>query len=309
MTWWEALILGLIQGVTEFFPVSSSGHLVMGAAVFGHQLPGMVFEVALHVSTLVSVLIVYRQRIGRLLLGLCGRTGGDERAWLYVYKLLLASVPAALVGSLFKGWFEDRFDDPAFSATMVMVSGCVVWSMRWTRENARITLLELLPVSIAAAITLLAGTVMPFLIVMAVMAMILGLARATALHPWHEQSTWTDALFMGIAQAVAILPGITRSGSTILSGAWRRIDPIAAAEFSFLMSTIAISGAALLMVPEAIETGEAIGSGALMIGCVTALISGVLAIRFFLVMLRRQSFHVFAFYCWAIGGLFLLLAR
>jgi undecaprenyl-diphosphatase len=309
MAWWEALILGLIQGVTEFFPVSSSGHLVMGAAMFGHQLPSIVFEVAVHLSTIVSVLIVYRQRIGKLLLGMCGRVGGDEHAWPYVYKLLLASMPAALIGVLFKDWFEARFDDPAFAATMVMVSGCVVWSIRWARERARFTLSGFLPIALSAAITLLAGTLIPFLIVMGVMAMILGLARATTLRQWHPQPTWIGALLMGLAQAVAILPGITRSGSTVLAGTWRRLDPVAAAEFSFLMSIIAISGAGLLMVPDAITTGEAIGLGPLMVGCAAALVSGVLAIRFFLAMLRSQSIHVFAYYCWAIGGLFLFLAR
>jgi undecaprenyl-diphosphatase len=91
MTWWEALIFGLIQGVTEFFPVSSSGHLVMGAAVLGHQLPGIVFEVAVNVSTIVSVLIVYCQRIGRPLIGMYGRTGVDERAWSYVCKMAVES--------------------------------------------------------------------------------------------------------------------------------------------------------------------------------------------------------------------------
>lgn len=91
MAWWEALILGLIQGVTEFFPMSISGYLVMGAAVLGHQLPAIVFEVAVHVSTIVSVLIVYRQRIGRPLRGMCGRTGGDERAWPYVCKMTVES--------------------------------------------------------------------------------------------------------------------------------------------------------------------------------------------------------------------------
>ena len=309
MTWWEALILGIIQGLTEFFPVSSSGHLVMGSHAMGLRLPGIVFEVAVHVATLVSVLIVYRQRIRSLLLGLLGRHNGDANARSYALRLVLASLPAALVGFLFKDWFEARFDDPAFSATMVMVSGCLVWSIRWARERARITVLELLPIGLAAAVTLLAGTVIPFLIVMGVMAMILGTARATALREWHTQPTWVGALFMGIAQAVAILPGITRSGSTVLAGTWRRIDPVAAAEFSFLMSIIAISAAGLLMVPDAMETGEAIGLGPLLVGCVAALASGVLAIRFFLTMLRRQSFHVFAYYCWAIGGLFLLATR
>ncbi len=309
MTWWEALILGIIQGLTEFFPVSSSGHLVMGSHALGLRLPGIVFEVAVHVATLASVLVVYRQRIRSLLLGLLGRSSGDRNARSYVLCLVVASLPTALVSLRFKDWFEARFDDPAFAATMVMVSGCLVWSIRWAREGTRITALELLPMGLAAAVTLLAGTAIPFLIVMGVMAMIFGVARAAALRQWHAQPTWVGALVMGIAQAAAILPGITRSGSTVLAGTWRRVDPVAAAEFSFLMSIIAISAAALLMVPDAREAGEAIGLGPLLVGCAAALASGVLAIRFFLAMLRRQGFHVFAYYCWAIGGLFLLLAR
>lgn len=309
MTWLEALILGIIQGLTEFFPVSSSGHLVMGSRAMGLRLPGIVFEVAVHVATLVSVIVVYRQRIRSLLLGLFGHSNGDKNARSYALRLVLVSLPAGLVGILFKDWFESRFDDPDFSATMIMVSGCLVWSIRWTRANSRITALELLPIGLVAAVTLLAGTIIPFLIVMGVTAIILGAARATALRQWHVRPTWISALFIGTAQAMAILPGITRSGSTVLAGIWRRIDPVAAAEFSFLMSIIAISAAGLLMVPDAMETGEAIGFGPLIVGCLAALASGILAIRFFLTMLRRQSFHVFAYYCWAIGGLFLFATR
>lgn len=309
MTWWDALILGVIQGVTEFFPVSSSGHLVMGSAVLGLELPGIIFEVAVHVATLISVLIVYRGRIGRLLLGLIGRAGGDDDAWPYALKLVLASVPAAVVGFLFKDWFEARFDDPRFAATMVLVTGCIVWSIRWARERTRVTALEIAPIAVAALIALLAGTIVPFMAVLAVMAVLLGGARLTAPRDWHPQPSWSGALLMGIGQAAAILPGITRSGTTVLTGTWRRIDPIAAAEFSFLMSVIAITGAGLLMVPDALEAGEAIGMVPLLVGGLAAMISGILAIRFFLALLRRQNFHVFAYYCWAAGGLFLLLAR
>ncbi len=310
MMWWEALILGMIQGLTEFFPVSSSGHLVMGSHALGLRLPGIVFEVAVHVATLASVLIVYRQRIRSLLLGLLGRPDGDENSLSYAVRLVLASLPAALVGFLFKDWFEALFDDPALSATMVMVSGCAVWSIRWARKRrTRITPLELLPIGATATIALLAGTLIPFLIVMGIMAILFGVARATTSREWHAQPTWSGALLMGIAQAAAILPGITRSGSTVLTGTWRRIDAVAAAEFSFMMSIIAISAAGLLMVPDAMEAGEAIGLGPLLVGCVAALVSGVLAIRFFLAMLRRQSFHLFAYYCWVIGGLFLLAMR
>jgi len=309
MTLWEALVLGVIQGVTEFFPVSSSGHLVMGSAVLGLQLPGIIFEVAVHVATLISVLIVYRARIGRLLLGMFGRAGGDADAWPYIFKLLVASIPAGLVGVLLKDWFEARFDEPVFAATLVLVTGCIVWSIRWARGRTKITPLEVLPIGVAALFALLAGTIVTFLSVFGFVLILFAVARATAPKEWHPQPTWAGAAFMGVGQALAILPGITRSGTTVLTGAWRRIDPIAAAEFSFLMSIIAIAGAGVLMIPDAIEAGEAIGVGPILVGGLAAMISGILAIRFFLELLKRQNFHVFSYYCWAAGGLFLLLMR
>jgi undecaprenyl-diphosphatase len=305
MAWWEALILGVVQGLTEFFPVSSSGHLVLGTALLGIRMPGIVFEVAVHVATLASVLIVYRQKVARLLLGMVGRAEGS---WPYIGKLLLASVPAGLAGVLLRDWFEARFEEPAFAATMILVTGCIVWSIRWARATERVNPVELLPVVGAAGIAIAAGTIAAFLAVFAFVLALYAAARLTAAAEWRAEPAWGGALVMGIAQACAILPGITRSGTTVLAGAWRRIDPIAAAEFSFLMSVIAIAGAGLLMVPEAIEAREAIGIGPLMIGGIAALISGVLAIRFFLALLRRQNFWVFAIYCWVAGGLYLLLA-
>ncbi|MGH7129296.1 MAG: undecaprenyl-diphosphate phosphatase, partial [Planctomycetaceae bacterium] len=116
---------------------------------------------------------------------------------------------------------------------------------------------------------------------------------------------------MGVAQAVAILPGISRSGSTVITGLWRRIDGVAAAEFSFLMSVPAILGAALLSLPDlAPAPGEAaVGVAPLLIGALAAGIAGVIAIRFFVGMLRRRNFHSFAYYCWLVGALFILYLR
>jgi undecaprenyl-diphosphatase len=307
MTWWEALLLGVVQGLTEFFPVSSSGHLVIGNALLGLDTPGIVFEVAVHVGTLVSVFIVYRAKIGRLLLGMVGR--GDENAWPYVSKLLLASVPAGAAGLLFKDWFEARFAEPAFAATMILVTGCIVWSIRWGRERNRVTALEVLPFALAAAVALIAGTIVPFGVVLASVAVLYALARLSALPDWHPQPTWLGALFMGVAQALAILPGITRSGTTVLAGVWRRVDPVAAAEFSFLMSIIAIAGAGVLQVPDAMAAGEAIGAAPILIGGAAAMAAGIVAIRFFLALLRRQNFHIFAYYCWVAAAAFLLLAQ
>jgi undecaprenyl-diphosphatase len=305
MTYWEAILLSVVQGLTEFFPVSSSGHLVLTQRVLGLELPGILFEVAVHVATLLSVLIVYRVRLWRLVRGCLGLS--HETTWSYVIKLGLATIPAVVVGFTLEDWFEARFDEPPFAGTMILVTGCVVWSSRWVREPRRALPLDWLPVLVAALIALLARTIAPFVAVLAVQASLMALARFTAgTGEWQHEPTRGGALMMGIAQATAILPGISRSGSTVLTGLWRRIDPVAAAEFSFLMSIPAIVGAAILMVPKIGEHGAAIGTGPLLAGSIAAGVCGILAIRVFVALLRRQNFHTFAYYCWLVAASFLL---
>lgn len=303
MTWWEAIVLGVVQGLTEFFPVSSSGHLVMSQQLLGLSVPGIGFEVAVHVATLISVLVVYRARLWRLCRGCVGLE--EESAWPYVLKLGLATVPAGLVGVLFKDWFEAQFDDPAFAGTMLLITGMIVWSSRWVRETRMPRALELVPFVIALVIALLVGNIAAFLVVAAIVGTILAVARLTAGAEWKTEPTWGGALMMGIAQACAILPGITRSGSTVLTGMWRRIDPVAAAEFSFLMSIPAILGAAVLSLPDLAAEGGGVGPIPLALGFIAAAVSGVLAIRWFVALLAKQNFHVFAYYCWVAAALFL----
>jgi undecaprenyl-diphosphatase len=304
MTIWEAVVLGVVQGLTEFFPVSSSGHLVMTGAVLGLQVPGIFFEVAVHVATLLSVLIVYRKRIWYLVRGCVGLA--DESTWPYVLKIGLATVPAVLIGFTMKDWFEARFDDPVFAGTMILVTGSFVWSSRWVKSVHRPWPYDWLPILVAAGIALLAGTLVPFVVVLGVEALLFAVARLTSpAREWQAEPGWGGALLMGIAQAAAILPGISRSGSTVLTGLWRRIDPVKAAEFSFLMSIPAITGAAVLMIPDAMEQGVGIGAGALLAGGLAAGLSGILAISLFVALLRRQNFHTFAYYCWIVAALFL----
>jgi undecaprenyl-diphosphatase len=306
MTWWEATLLGVIQGLTEFFPVSSSGHLVIGQDLLGLAVPGLLFDVAVHLATLTSVLIVYRRRVLELLRGAIGL--GEYSTWPYLLKIALATVPAVLVGFTLKDWFEARFEDAIFAATMILVTGCVVWSSRWTRSDDSFRGLELVPLGIAALFSLLAGTILPFLIVLALQATLHGISRLTAGAQARDEPDWAGALIMGVAQALAILPGISRSGSTVIAGLWRRITPVAAAEFSFLMSIPAILGAVVLQVPDVLRADAMpIGWLPLMAGAVAAAISGIIAIRFFVALLKRQNFHVFSWYCWAAAGLFLLL--
>ena len=270
MTWYEGIFLGLLQGATEFLPVSSSGHLVMGQALLGVEVPGAGLEVALHVATLLSVLIVYRSRLRALLAGV---VRGDRHQLGYAGLLILATVPAAIAGLGFGDFFESLFDRPAVTAVALIVTGCVVWTAR----------------------------------------------RALMREPTRNVCVGS-ALVVGLAQAVAIVPGISRSGSTVVAALWRGVSPKEAAAFSFLMSLPAVGGAALLKLPDAMSlggvlspagtmaTGGMVAPTVLLLAAVTACVTGVAAIRIFRAMLTNRSFHVFAPYLWVVGALFLWFA-
>lgn len=254
----EAVLLGIVQGLTEFLPVSSSGHLVLAEAVLGIELPGVLFEVTVHVATLCAVLWVYRARITGLARG---ALSGDGDAWRYVLLLALASVPAGLAGVLGREFFEATFDRPVSAALALLVTGGLVWSLRTTGPAA------------------------------------------------EERRPGTgSALLVGVAQALAIFPGISRSGATVAAGVWRGVEPVRMAEFSFLMSVPAIGGAALLQADGALGLIRQMGAIPLLVGFLAALGSGILAIRIFVRMLRARSFHHFGYYCWLVGGLYLLAA-
>jgi undecaprenyl-diphosphatase len=168
--------------------------------------------------------------------------------------------------------------------------------------------MEIAPLVLVAAVSLVVGTLVPFIAVLAVEAAIMVVSRLTAARQAAAEPTWDGALLMGLAQAVAILPGVSRSAGTVVSGLWKRVDPVAAAEFSFLMSIPAILGAAVLSLPDLMKDGAlTTDATSLAVGMLAAGVCGVLAIRFFIVMLQRRAFWGFAVYCWIAGTLFLLL--
>ncbi len=256
MNFVQSILLGLVQGLTEFLPVSSSGHLIIAETLMDVPTPGVFVEVALHFATLLSVLIVYRKRVADLLFGAVRR---DPEAWHYIGLLLLASVPAGIVGVFFQEQVEAAFDAPWVTGAMLIVTGFLLWSTK--RVPPR---------------------------------------------PWKERPGFGLAAMMGLAQAFAILPGISRSGSTITAGLWGSLDGDKAAEFSFLMSVVAIAGATVLQVGKVGSSVQQIGLAPLLCGFVAALLSGIFAIRFLVWLLRRQTFYAFSYYVWIAGGLFLL---
>lgn len=255
MTLWEAVILGFVQGAAEFLPISSSGHLVMAQAVMDIEIPGIAFEIAVHVATLVSILLVYRKRVIDLTRGALAR---DRDAWEYIGLIVVATIPAGLVGVFAKDRIEVLFDDPVVPGVALLVTGAFLWSSR------------------------------------------AALSRAVA-----ERPTWATAVLIGLAQACALVPGISRSGATVIAAMWVGVAPVEAAAFSFLMAVPAIGGAAVLQIGD-LAGGSGLSTAVLIGGSIAAALTGVLAIRTFVAMLARRSFHFFAPYCWAVAIAYLI---
>lgn len=258
MSWWEGVLLGVVQGLTEFLPISSSGHLVVVEAALGITTPGVVIEVVLHVATLLAVVIVYRKVLWRLA---GGAVVGDRAAWRYIALLAIGTVPAALAGLFLEEWFERTFQSLLLVGLNFLITGTVLWS---TRGRVR--------------------------------------------HAERPSPSTKGAFGIGMAQALAILPGISRSGTTVAAALWLGVDPVRAAEFSFLLAVPAIAGAAVLQIPNL--SGGLASAGALPVaaGFLAALVSGVAAIRLLIFLLRNKAFHRFAPYCWGIGAITILFA-
>ena len=256
MNVWEAVFLGFLQGATEFLPVSSSGHLVVGQTLLGLEIQGVQFEVAVHLATLISVLFMYRGRLIELLHGTLRR---DVAAWRYVGLLALATIPAGIVGGFFRDPIEGLFESPFVPATAFLVTGAILWSTR----------------------------------------------GALGREEWKKLG-WRAALLLGLAQVFALVPGISRSGTTVAMALWLGVAAEEAAAFSFLMAIPVIGGAGLLQISDVAREGLTLSGTALTASFVVAAITGIFAIKAFVVSLERKVFHRFAIYCWALGAGFLL---
>jgi undecaprenyl-diphosphatase len=250
----QALLLGLVQGVTEFLPVSSSGHLVMLQALLGVNSEGIVFEVLLHVATLLAIVVFYRKRIGGLIMG---SLRGDATSLRYSGKLVLATLPAVGLTLVAKDFLEAQFEDPAVTGVALMLTGYLVWTTKRTVPRASL-----------------------------------------------DEPSWGAALVIGCAQAAAIIPGISRSGTTVAIALALGVRPLVAAEFSFLMGVIAIAGAAVLLLPE-MSSLSGNGLSSALIGGVAALLSGLAALWLFVRLLRTRHFYRFAYYPVPVGLAFL----
>ena len=247
------IMLAAVQGLTEFLPVSSSGHLVILHHLI-HFSEGDVFlDVILHVGTLLAVLVVYRREIRRLL-------SFDAPAIQYIVAVVVATLPAVVIGLLLKDPIESLFGNPRAAAGAMVVTGLILLSTRRTDNKVR---------------NLRGG--------------------------WHPVAPpLHKALLIGCAQALAIMPGISRSGSTIAASLWLGLARDEAARFSFLLSVPAIAGALTLQLISGVEESET-GGLALLLGAGVAFLVGLFAIRLTALMVVQKHFWKFAFYVIPLG--------
>ena len=261
MTVLQGILLGLLQGLTEFLPVSSSGHLALAEHFFGIESPGITFEVFVHFGTAMAVVLFFRRRIASIFVALvrcAGRLQHDAADVRLALHLVLATVPAAAAGYFLAPRIEAAFTSPVLVSILLMVTGFILWFSG-----------KLFP-----------GT--------------------------KVRGTWLDALVIGVAQAFAILPGISRSGSTLTAGLAVGLERRAAAEFAFLLSVPVIFGAAAASLGDALEAGLSSGP-ALALGTLAAFLSALPAITLLLRAVTAGKLANFAYYCWVVGAVSLAL--
>lgn len=274
MTLWQAVLFGLLQGVTEFLPVSSSGHLVLLRRLVDVEPPGAFVETALHLGTLIAVLAVYAPHILRLVRSLKRR--GPGSGWPVLRSLAVATVPAGLLGVLAERALTSRFGDPGSAAWGLVGTTCLLLSLVFVAPRH--------PASAPRDPT----------------------ARSGALPaPGPAQS-----LFVGLFQALALLPGVSRSGATIVAGRWAGLAPEDSAAFSFLLSLPAVAGAAVL---EGAQYGGTVTRSVdirlLILACLIAAVTGYLALRLVLRLVASERLWLFAPYTLTVAGVALLWLR
>lgn len=242
----EVTILSVLQGVAEFLPISSSGHLVLGKNLLGLGEVGMRLDIFLHVGTLAAIFVFYFSIIRRIVINL---------EWSYLAKVIVSAVPAGVVGVLFKDQLEAAFASPKLVGAALVFTGLVLTATRFLPKGER-------------------------------------------------DVSFGRALLMGLAQAVAILPGVSRSGMTLAAARASKIEPERSAEFSFLMSAPPIAGAALLEFLKAMKQGGAVNEcpwGVTIYGAVLAAVVGYFSLKLLVRSLKGRWFWLFGPYCILVG--------
>ncbi|HML05273.1 MAG TPA: undecaprenyl-diphosphatase UppP [Methanobacterium sp.] len=270
----QAIILGIVQGLTEFLPVSSSAHLVFVPYIIGTK-SSLAYDTLLHIGTLIAVVAYFWNDILHMLKSFFSslmdiprgqfRKGLNEDQFKKLaWFVIIGTIPAGLAGVLFKSSFESLFNNVAIVGFFLIITGFLLWGSEMVsrKVNAKRSLKEM---------------------------------------------NVKNSLIIGIMQAFAIAPGISRSGATISAGLFLGLERELAARYSFLLSIPAILGAALVQTKDITSTLD-ISSVAAIAGFIAAIITGYLAIKFMLKLIKERDLLPFAYYCWIVGPIAIILA-
>jgi len=262
LTIFEAFWLGILQGLTEFLPVSSSGHLVIAQAIAGIRNPGMAFEIYVHFGTLLSILVIFRKDLGGMFTSLIGKIKSpgtfisgfkDDKDYRMLVLLLIATIPAAVIGLLFKDFFEATFSDVQFVGFALILTGFILFVSKFAVNR-------------------------------------------------NKDVCRKRAVLIGFAQALAIFPGISRSGTSITAAMLSGVSGEQSARFSFLLAIPAIAGATLSQVFDIASSGAGNISYVIAgVGVLSSFITGTLAISLLMEVMRKGKMHYFAGYCVTVG--------
>ena len=240
MTILQAALLGIVQGVTEFLPVSSSAHLVIVQNLFHLKGPILlVFDIVVHVGTLLAIFIYFAKDLFPL-------PKLTPRMWGLIF---IANVPTAVIGLLLKKWMEESFNLLSVTAVTLLINSVILWSTKWVPRGEQ-----------------------------------------------KEEPSWWDSFWIGVSQGISILPGISRSGATITTALWLKVKSEQAVKFSFFVGIIPIIGASVFILPESMAALSSDMWPALIIGFISAFISGYLSISILFRIVSRGRFHFFALY-------------
>lgn len=260
------VLLGLIQGLTEFFPVSSSGHLVIAKHFLQLHLPGVAFEAFLHFGTVLAVIVLFRNEIkelvisffdsihklfqGENILNIFKNNSSSKLAWF----LVISTIPAAIIGYTFSSYFEMLFSKPMIASFMLAITGVLLWfgNKNYAGGNKNIS-----------------------------------------------EITCKDAIFIGLAQAFAIIPGISRSGLTVIAGLSRNLDREFAAKYSFILSIPIILGASMYKIKDLSSLN--INIFILILSGLVAAISSYGAMKIFIGLLKNRKIYFFSYYLWILS--------
>ena len=258
MEWFEAIILGIVQGLTEFLPVSSSGHLVIGREILGVEESGdLVFEVAVHAATVLSTIVVFRRQIWNILRGLFKFRYNDETD--YILKICVSMIPVFIIGVFFKSFVEGLFDS-LFVVGVALLMTAMLLFLSDRASNPRRP------------------------------------GPAVSGGSRNGISYW-QAFAVGLGQAFAVIPGLSRSGTTISVGLICGVRRDVMAQFSFLMVLVPILGEAFLQLVGGEMGGSSIGALPIVLGFVSAFVSGLFACKVMIAIVKKARLTWFALYC------------